>query len=59
MDQFLLKMCQNKHYEQSYDILKEFFYKYSVLGTAGHQKLGHFSIMKYIGFIDVNRTVNS
>ena len=25
--------------------------------AAGRQKLGYFSLLKYLGFIDVNRTV--
>ena len=51
IDHFLLTRCQKKYHEQGYDI-KGF------QGTAASKKLGYFSVMKYFGFIDMNRTVD-
>ena len=57
-DQFLLQRCQQKRIEWGYNIFTHIVAKESVFrGTAGRQKLGYFSVMKYFGFINVNRAV--
>ena len=49
---FLLARCQQKHYEQGYDIIKELLSKLAFFyGTAGCPKLAYFSLMKYFGFM--------
>ena len=47
IDQFLLQRCQNKHYEQGYNIFIKIFY---FQGAESSQKLGYFSLMKYFRF---------
>ena len=57
IDQFLLQMCQNTHIEWDYDILNGLSKKIGSWGTVGRQKSGHFSVMKYFGFIILTRSV--
>ena len=39
--------------------LKNFYQDMNFLGNGESSKLDYFSLMKYFGFIDVNRTVDS
>ena len=60
IDQFSLKRRQKKRNGWGYGISKEYQSKWHLGNlTVGRQKLGYFSLMKYFGFIDVNRTVGS
>ena len=57
IDQFCLKRCQKKRYEQGYDILKEFVTKW--LGTTAYEIFGYFSLLKYFGFMLWSQSVAS